>query len=101
MDSIPIVEIHRLRDELGIAVEREKWKTAKNRAKAILKLLPLAISKDSKISQAGALHLDGVCNIGWQRIMHAPKQTRDVIKKMNNAIHEAKIKLPKKKKKKK
>jgi len=63
--------------------------------------LPLAVHKDPSISKVGLPHLDGVYNIGWQRLAHAPKETRMIIEKMNDAIHEAKKKLPKVKKPKK
>jgi hypothetical protein len=100
-EPIPIAEIYRLREELALAIERQKWKTAKNRANAIIKLLPCAIHKDSKVSRVSAPHLDGIYNIGWQRFIHAPKSTRSAIEKMNDAIHESKKALPKMKKNKK
>lgn len=100
-EAVPIVEIYRLRNELADAVDREKWKTAKNRAKAILKILPLAVHKDPRISKVGSIHLDGVYNIGWQLLGNAPKETKEIIERMNNEIRKAKLKIPKKKKKKK
>jgi hypothetical protein len=75
-EPIPIAEIYRLREELALAIERQKWKTAKNRANAIIKLLPCAIHKDSKVS---ALHismaftiLDGSALFMRQSLHEAP-----------------------------
>lgn len=93
------MEMHRLHDELAAALEACKWKTAKNRAKGIIRLLPIAL--DPATSKAGTPHLDGVYNIGFQKIFGAPEETVAVVRKMNDLIHVAKLKLGKKKKKKK
>ena len=94
------MEIYRLRNELAAAIENRKWKTAKNRAKGILKLLPVALAR--KTSRTGAdPHLEGVHSIGWQLLANAPEESRAVIIEMNGLIQSAKRKLGKTKNKKK
>jgi hypothetical protein len=93
------MEMHRLHDELADAIENDKWKMAKNRARGILKLLPVAL--DPATSRTGTPHLDGVYNIGSQHIVDAPDDARVVIQKMSDTIALAKSKLRRKKKKRK
>ena len=93
------MEIYRLRDELAEAIEAGKWKTAKNRAKGILELLPVAL--DPATSKTGYPHLDGVYIIGTQKLAGSTDKARIAIMEMNQFISTAKLKLGKKKKKKK
>jgi len=97
------LKIHKLRDELGAALQKEKWKTTRNRARKISKLIPLAMSPDTcgTGERRNLPHLDGVCTVGYQHFISAPSETKEALENMNKAIREAQSKLGKKKKKKK
>ena len=102
--ATPVMEIHRLREELWAALSKQKWKTVTNRAKGIIKLLALAMDpKTCKIGN-GVPHLDGVYTIGIHHILHAPQKAKETILEMNRLIRLGKSKKwpkPKKKSKKK
>lgn len=103
--AIPITEIHRLRVELWDAVAAEKWKTAKNRAKGITKLVYVAMDPVTCRIGNGEPHLSGVFTIGTYHIMSAPQEVQTVIIEMNRLIRLGKSgkwgKKSKKKRKKK
>ena len=99
--AVPVCEIWRLRFELHDAIVAEKWKTAKNRAKAITKLVHLAMDPATCRIGNGEPHLDGIYTVGTQHTVFAPADVRDVITEMNQLITLGKSgKWPKKKKKK-
>lgn len=99
MVDTPVAQIHRLRDELGQAVARGKWKTSRNRARSITKLLALAM--DPSTCGGGTPHIDGVFSVGTQSFTLAPERTKVAIDEMNEAIKTCREKLHKKKKKRK
>jgi hypothetical protein len=95
-EEIPVVQIHKLRDEMTLAIASQKWKTTRNRANSISELIVLAM--DPVTCRAGSPHIDGVCAVGTQEFAAAPEKTKAALQKMNELIRSNR-KVGKKKKK--
>ena len=96
-EEIPVVQIHKLRDEMTLAIASRKWKTTRNRANSIYELVLLAM--DPVTCRAGHPHIDGVFTVGTQEFAAAPEKTKAALQKMNDLIRSNR-KVGKKKKKK-
>lgn len=99
-EIIPIVRLHQLRDELYISLEKQKWKTTRNRALSITALVHLAM--DPTTCGTGVPHIDGIYAVGTQSFGRAPKKTRAALNEMNELLrmHKANIRKTKRKKRK-
>lgn len=80
--------MHKLRDELGEAVEKGKWKTSRNRAKSLIQMIPKVI--DQTRIKFGKPHFDGLYMVGTDHIRGAPERAREVILQFNRELAEAK-----------
>jgi len=89
----PIRILWRLRDELGHAVDDQRWDEAKALADQICKLIRLAL--DPSKCQIGKPSLDGVFTIGTMRYERGPGSAVRAINKMNRILKTAKNNIPK------
>ena len=86
--TAPITVMHKLRDELGIAVEKKKWKTSRNRAKSLIKMIPKVIGQ-TRI-KFGKPHFNGLYMVGTDHIRGAPEKTKEAILQFNSELADAK-----------
>jgi len=80
--------MHKLRDELGVAVEKGKWKTSRNRAKSLIEMIPKVIGQ-TRIT-FGKPHFDGLYMVGTDHLRDAPEKARKAILQFNRELSEAK-----------
>lgn len=99
MNEHPVRAIHRLRDDLGAALHKKQWKRAGNRARSLLKAIPLML--EQREAEFGRPTLDGVYAVGTMTYIYAHKKTRTAIERFNQTLRESKALLAKKQKKKK
>ena len=80
----PIVFMYKLREELGTAIAREKWKTARNRAKSLLELIPQVLEQNR--IDFGKPHFSGLYTVGTIHISGAPEKSREAILQFNQEL---------------
>lgn len=97
MSKVPVAQIHKLRDKLGIAVDEEDWDKAAKLAKKIVKKIPLALDPQKCMTgePLGKPHLDGVYTIGSMRYERGPAHAVRAIRQMNRILKVAQRNLGK------
>ena len=93
MSKIPVAQIYRLRDKLGIAVDDGDWDEAADLAKQITKKIPLAVNPQTCMT--GEPHLHGVYTIGTMRYERGPAHAVRAIRQMNRILKVAQRNLDK------
>jgi hypothetical protein len=85
--------MYKLREELGTAVEKEKWKTARNRAKSLIELIPQVLTQNR--IDFGKPHFSGLYRVGTTYLRDAPEKSRESILQYNQELTAAKKRVEK------
>lgn len=89
----PIVFMYKLREELGTAIAKGKWKTARNRANSLLELIPQVLTHNR--IDFGKPHFSGLYTVGTTHISGAPEKSREAILQFNQELTAAQRRVEK------
>lgn len=89
----PIALMYKLREELGTAVAKGKWKTARNRARSLIDLIAEVLAQNR--IDFGKPHFSGVYRVGTTHIIGAPEKSREAILQFNQELTAAKKRVEK------
>jgi hypothetical protein len=81
---LPVARAFKLRDKLAAAIDAGKWKKSKRLA---IKLSQILVEcADPSTCKTGHPHAEGIFEIGWQRYLKAPEDTKLAVRWCNECI---------------